>query len=136
MDRQGNAVDPLRALAHPREGLPVQVLHDQDAQIEIGVDVESFHHIAVMQTRREARFVLEHRAELVVHRQLGVELFQNDLAARAIPVGKESEKDAGHPAPSDFGDQPVVAQRSFQPGTNRERIRVGIHGFVSKGAEA
>ena len=115
VNRERDVAHFSRALANARKRLPVQELHDEYAEIEVGVDVVRLDHVVVMQPRGEACLVLEHRAKIVVHRQLGVQLLQDDLAARSIAVGEKREKNAGHTTAPDFGDQAVVIQRRSRP---------------------
>jgi hypothetical protein len=62
-----------------REGLSFDVFHDEEDFGVLGDDVESRYDVGVPHARSEARLVEEHREEVGVERELGVQSLDGDL---------------------------------------------------------
>jgi hypothetical protein len=115
-DRDGDIDrDALLHLAglveQPVERCAVHELLDEQHLVLRGHDVEDRHHVAVVDLRCDARLVEEHRDELRVLGELGVQSLGRDDAREALVAHQTRDVDRRHAAPRDLSVQHVAADR-------------------------
>ena len=109
--RQGNRL--LAREAQQRvQRLAVDVVHDEE-QLALGGDhVEHRHDVRVLDARREASLVEEHRDELRVARELRVEALDRHRPREPGRASEPAQMDGRHPAMRDLLEENITPDRS------------------------
>ena len=85
-----------------RQRIAEHVLHDEEELAILGNHVQRRHHVGVPDARRQPGFVEEHRDELRVLRELGVEPFDGHRASEASGSEQAAIVHRGHPPSRDL----------------------------------
>ena len=101
----------LRRAQQPVQRHAVHVLLDEHDLVAGRHDVEHGHDVAVVDLRRDARLVEEHRDELGVLGELGMQALRGDDAREALVAHQARDVDRRHPAARDLAVQQVAADR-------------------------
>ncbi len=93
-------IGPLAAFAQPtqqsRQGMAVDVLHDDEVAAPVLVELEDLHHVWVVQQHRDAGLVDQHVDDVLIGRMLGQNPLDGDVLFKAAgPLGL-GQKDLAH----------------------------------------
>src|SRR6188768_2880045 len=92
--------------------MPLEVLHDEEIEPVLLDDFVSVDDVGVVQARRNARLVEEHRDEVLIPRQLWTDLLNVDELVETGRTARERKVDPGHSPLGQKGDQLVAANAS------------------------
>ncbi len=93
----------VRRAQQPVQRRAVDVLLDEDHLLAGRDDVEHRHDVAVVDLRRDAGFVEEHRDEVAILGELGVQPLGCDDPAEPLVAHQPGDVDRGHATPRDLG---------------------------------
>ena len=99
----------------PVERPPVEELHDHVVAVALGADLDGLHDVRVGEARGEARLVEEHRDVVLVARELGLQLLDDEQLVEASGPLRGREMDDPHPAARELGDEVILANFRYVP---------------------
>src|SRR5262249_47462823 len=106
--------------------LPVEVLHREHVSAVLFRDFVGMHDVAMIETGGDARFVEEHLDEVLIPRELGANLFDDDQFVEPGHAAREGEVQPGHATFCKLGDQLVASE------SDRFGLRYG-HSVFNRG---
>ncbi|MEZ4251572.1 MAG: hypothetical protein R3B99_25440 [Polyangiales bacterium] len=112
----------VQAPEHAVERLAVQVLHRQEPIVAKASELEDLRDVGVMQLRRDARFVEEHRDEVVFFGEVRVDAFDRDPLLEPTGGAGSREVHRRHAARAELGEDLEARARVV----GRRRRRHGV----------
>jgi hypothetical protein len=106
---------PQRTAAqHPRQRLALHVLHDDEDALVVGRGVEHRDEVRVVERGAELRLACE--ALFDVHRAVGMQSLDRDLARQALVLAQENRR---HAARAQVPNHPIAAVQKRTLGIHR-----------------